>query len=394
MFQMLKIERKKWLLAMVASFSILGCSSDKANKAEQVTLPPIPPVQQQFNYQTIIDKAISDAVPGIVLLVETPDNKFLGAAGLADIETQAPMQIYHVMPSGSAGKKLTALLTVLFEQEGLLNLDDKIHNFLDAEILAQIENSDNITIRQLLNHTAGVFDYLDETTADNFYNAVLASDPQQLKLDQFALTFALNKPAYSSPGETFNYSNTGYLLIGLILDKLLAEHHSVAIRNRILEPLGMHSSFYGGIEMQFGDIVSGYFKDDIVGTFNTKPFYESIGFADAPLRSNVEDLALLLRNIVAVDSSLSEDVRARFFEPESIVKINESTEYGLGIFKEKLNNKTVYHHGGLEAGYTTANIFIDDTQTSITAFFNCGLDVQCEAESDQVIHAILDNELK
>lgn len=392
---MYMIERKKWLLAMVASFSLLtGCGSDSTNEVNQATLPTSPPVQQQFDYQTVADSAISEAIPGVILLVETPEKKFLGSAGLADIETQAPMQTSHVMPSGSAGKKLTSLLTVLLEQEGLLNLDDNINNLLDAKILAQIENSDNITIRQLLNHTSGVFDYLDETTADDFYNAVLVSDPEQLKLDQFALTFALNKPAYSTPGEAFNYSNTGYLLIGLILDKLLTEHHSVAIRNRIFEPLGMNSSFYGGIEKQRGDIISGYFKDDIIGTLNTKPFYEYIGFADAPLRSNVEDLALLLKNIVSGDSTLSEDVRARFFEAESMVKVNETTEYGLGIFKEKINNKTVYHHGGLEAGYTTANIFIEETQTSITAFFNCGLNQQCEAESDQVIHAILDNELK
>lgn len=388
-------EGKKWVLAIAASFSILtGCGSDSANEVTQVTLPPTPPVQQQFDYQAVIDNAISKTIPGVILLVENSETKFLGAAGLADVETQEPMQTYHVMPSGSAGKKLTALLTVLLEQEGLLNLDDNINNLLDPELLAQIENSDNITIRQLLNHTAGVFDYLDETTASDFYNAVLVSDPEQLKLDQFALTFALNMPAYSVPGEAFNYSNTGYLLIGLILDKLLTEHHSVAIRNRILDPFGMNSSFYGGIEKQLGNIISGYYQDDVIGTLNTKPFYEYIGFADAPLRSNVEDLALLLKNIVSGDSPLSEDVRARFLEAESIVKVNETTEYGLGIFKEKLNDKTVYHHGGLEAGYTTANIFIEETQTSITAFFNCGLDQQCETESDQIIHTILDNELK
>lgn len=392
---MYKIERKKWVLAMAASFLILtGCGGNKPKKVKQISLPPPAPVQQQFDYQAVIDNAISESIPGVILLVENSETKFIGAAGFADLETQEPMQTYHVMPSGSAGKKLTALLTVMLAQEGLLNLDDNINNLLDQKLLAQIENSDNITIRQLLNHTAGVFDYLDETIADNFYNAVLTSDPEQLKLDQFALNFALNKPAYGAPGQTFKYSNTGYLLVGLILDQLLTKHHSIALRNRILEPFGMNSSFYGGIEKQLGDIISGYFKDDVIGTLNTKPFYESIGFADAPLRSNVEDLALLLKTIVSVDSPLSEDVRTRFFEAESMVEIDSTTGYGLGIFKEKLNNKTVYHHGGIEAGYTTANIFIEETHTSITAFFNCGLDAQCEAQSDQVIHAILENELK
>ncbi|WP_199611445.1 serine hydrolase domain-containing protein [Flocculibacter collagenilyticus] len=392
-----KINGKNGLVAMLMSLSLLtGCDSGSSNTsnstAEIVKAPE--EVQQSFDYQAAIDSAISDAVPGIVLLVETPESRFLGAAGLADIETQTPMQTYHVMPTGSAGKKLTALLTVLLEQEGLLSLDAKINTFLDAEILSQIENSDQITIRQLLNNTSGVYNYLDEQTATDYYSTLLTSDLSQLKLDPFALAFALNKPAYAMPGEAFNYSNTGYLLVGLILDKLLGEHHSAAMRERIIEPLGMNSSFYGGVEKQVGDIISGYYQHDTFGTLNTKPFYESIGYADAPLRSNVEDLAALLKHIVSPDSVFSQEVQSKFFEQASLVKISEAQEYGLGIYKERINNKTVYHHGGIEAGYSTTNIFIAETQTSITAFFNCGLNVQCEVESDKVVHAILNNELK
>lgn len=382
------IKNKNWLFPALACISFLtGCGgSANTNKPAVVDVA--------FDYQAALDKAISETIPGVVLLVENNDFRFLGAAGVANIETQEPMQTYHAMPTGSSGKKLTALLAVLLEQEGLFSLDDKIATLLDEEILAQIENSDSITVRQLLNHTSGVFDYLDESSADIFYNAVLLSEPSELKLDQYALSFALNQPAYSLPGEAFHYSNTGYLLVGLIIDKLLLEHHSIAMRNRIFNPLGMNASFYGGIEKELGDIISGYYSDESVGILDTKPFYEYIGFADAPLRSNVEDLAFLLKNIVSNDSAFSHDVRARFFDENALVRVDTTTEYGLGIFKERLNGKTVYHHGGLEAGYTTANIFIEETQTSITAFFNCGLTSQCEAETDKVIQSILKNELK
>lgn len=139
-------EGKKWLIPMFACLSLLvGCGDSKTNK-EKVVLPSI--VDESFDYQAVIDNAISEAIPGIVLLVENTDSKFLGAAGLADIETQEPMQAYHIMPSGSAGKKLTALLAVLLEQEGMLSLDNKINTLLDESILNQIENSDSITIRQ------------------------------------------------------------------------------------------------------------------------------------------------------------------------------------------------------------------------------------------------------
>ena len=388
------IKQKNWLFPALACFSLLtGCGGGSNKTSVPISNEPAV-VEVAFDYQAEINNAISETIPGVVLLVEKADFKFLGAAGVADIETLDAMQTYQAMPTGSSGKKLTALLAVLLEQEGLLNLDDKINTLLGEEILAQIEHSDSITVRQLLNHTSGVFDYLDDSNASTYYNALLLSDPSELKLDQYPLAFALNKPAYSLPGEAFHYSNTGYLLVGLIIDKLLSEHHSVAIRNRILDPLGMTASFYGGIEKELGEIISGYYHDETIGTIDTKPFYENIGFADAPLSSNVEDLAHLLKSIVSNDSALPQDVQARFFDESTSVRLDATREYGLGIFKEYMNGKTVYHHGGIEPGYRTTNIFIEETQTSITAFFNCGLSEQCEAETDKVVHSILNNELE
>lgn len=391
---MSKSRYKIGLFTTLACLSlVVGCSGGSDKSSAPVVAQPIP-VETPFDYQATIDNAISETIPGIALFVEKEGLTFLGTAGVTNTDTLEPMQSYHVMPTGSAGKKLTSLLAVLLEQEGLLNLDDRINTFLDIEILEQIENSDTMTIRQLLNHTAGVFDYLDDTNDNAFYNAVLSSDPTALKLDRYALSFALNKPAYSLPGEAFNYSNTGYLLVGLIIDKVLGEHHSVAVRHRIFDQLGMNESFYGGIEKERGEIISGYFKDETVGVLDTKPFFEYIGVADAPLRANVEDLALLLKNLVAEESVFSDDVQARFFDDNSVVQVDATTEYGLGIFKENVNGKTIYHHGGVEPGYTTANIFIKDSQTSITAFFNCGLTAECEAQTDKVIQIILENELK
>jgi len=309
------------------------------------------------------------------------------------VDEQIAMETYHVMPTGSAGKKLTALLAVMLDEEGVLKLDDTIDNWLSDELLSQIEHSENITLRQLLNHTSGIYDYLDSDTASDFYDALLASDLEQLKTDAFALPFGLGHPAYSLPGDEFHYSNTGYLLVGLILDNILGEHHSTAIRNRILNPFGMNSSFYGGVEKSLGDIISGYFTDDEYGTINTKLYFENLGVADAPLRSNVEDLAFLLKSIVNSKDHVSEYIKKQMFGENHLVELNSNQSYGLGILKEIINNKVVYHHGGLEPGYTTSNIYIPETQTSITAFFNCGLDEQCEKESDILIETVLSKEL-
>lgn len=390
------------LLFSTIILSLTGCgSASKTITKVDDAITPVEPEPPAFNYQAAIDNAISDLVPGIILLVEKPGFRFLGSAGLAEIETQTPMQTYHVMPNGSAGKKITALLTVMLDEEGLLSLDDTIDNWLSDEILSQVENSETITIRQLLNHTSGVHNYLDESTSDDFYQAMIA-DPQTLKTDSYVLPFGLNQPAYSLPGEAFNYSNTGYLLVGLILDEVLGGHHSSAIRNRILIPFGMNSTIYNGVENDLSqdEMISGYVNDDEYGELNTKLIYENIGVADAPLRSNVEDMTLLLKSIVGPQALVSEYAQQQLFGESALVLYNgpflgdtNDASYGLGLFKEIINNKVVYHHNGVEPGYSTTNIYIADSQTSITAFFNCGAEDRCELEIEAIERKILLNEL-
>jgi len=393
-------ENLKSLVLSSIIFTLTACGGGD-NKNTKID-PPISPVEPiAFDYQATIDDALSDTIPGVILLVEKPGFKFLGSAGLADIETQTPMQTYHVMLNGSAGKKLTALLTVMLAEEGLLSLDDNIDSWFSEEILAQIENSEQMTIRQLLNHTSGIHDYWDEDISDSFIQAVLA-DPETLKTDSYVLPFGLNQSAYFLPGEGYRYSNTGYLLVGLILDEVLGEHHSSAMRNRILIPFGMNSSFYNGVEKSLGEIISGYTVNDVYGELNTKPYYENIGVADAPLSSNVEDLTLLLKMIVGQDGHVSEYVQEQLFGESNLVDTGESflgavdqnASYGLGLFKETINNKVVYHHNGIEVGYSTTNIYIPESQTSITAFFNCGESEQCRAENKALTQTILLNELQ
>jgi D-alanyl-D-alanine carboxypeptidase len=280
----------------------------------------------------------------------------------------------------------------MLDEEGMLSIDDTIDNWLSEAILSQIENSENITLRQLLNHTSGIRNYLDGDISDNFFQALLA-DPESIKTDSYALKFGLNLPAYFLPGEGYRYSNTGYLLVGIILDEVLGEHHSKEMRNRILIPFGMNSSFYNGVEKSLGNIISGYVVNDVYGEFDSKPFYENIGVADAPLTASVEDLALLLKMIVGPDDDISPYVKDQLFGESHLVPINESTNYGLGLFIEIVKNKVVYHHNGLEPGYSTTNIYIPDSQTSITIFFNCGLSVQCENETDSLSRSVLFNEL-
>lgn len=210
---------QKTMIASVVCIVLAACGSSSDSSGPII---PSPQPTPNVDYQSMLQAAVNSGLPGVIMAIESPEINFIGAAGVSDIDTQAPMQTYHQMPTGSSGKKATALLVAMLHEEGMLDMDNTISTWLPSSILSRIENSESMTLRQLLNHTAGVWDYLDDGSSDEWFEAII-DDPTSVKTDMFALQFALDRPANFAPGEAFNYSNTGYLLAGLILDEVLGE---------------------------------------------------------------------------------------------------------------------------------------------------------------------------
>lgn len=369
---------------LLASACMLVLSACGSNDSDTNIIPPTANV----DYQAVLDDAISSTFPGVVLAISSPELDFLGSAGLADVASQQAMTPQAIMPNGSAGKKATALLVAMLHDQGVLNIDDNIATWLPDTLLSQIAYSDQITLRQLLNHTAGVYDYLDDETSDIWRDAVF-NNPELLKTDKYALQFALNYPAYFAPGEDFHYSNTGYLLAGLILDTVLGEHHHKALRQQVLIPFGLNSTFYNGIEKDNAEIISGYYVTGDGETINTKPYYQNIGVADAPLMSTVTDMSALLKALITDNSTINEDIRKLLIGDDSLVDLGDDVYYGLGIFKDIINGQTVYHHGGQELGYQTTNLYIAESDTTVTMFVNCHGYSACDEKNDALVKYIL-----
>jgi len=356
------------------------------------------------NYQTQIDNLVSEKIPGIILLVETPNSHFLGSAGLSNTKLDLPMLPDAVMPNGSAGKKLTSLLAAMLHDEGMLDLDASITQYLPTELLSKIPNSRKMTTRQLLNHTSGIFEYND--SQDYAFFKAQFSHINELKTDIFPLSFAFNQPENFKPSENWEYSNTGYALVGLILERVLNQHPSKAARKKILDPLGLNSSYSKGVEEHKPDFISGYFYNDgdtdfpspVNEWFDTKNLMGNSAFSDAPLASSVKDIAKLLKSIVSENKIVKSSARENIIGTKNLVeawgnKFYQSSKlyYGLGIFVEKTNGVTIYHHGGTEFGYFTQNIYIPDGDISITAFANCGVNDYCEERFQELTFKILDS---
>ena len=392
---------KKSLLKLVLIVSMLITDLAVANKLLDQS------VDYRNKYQPMLDNLVSKHIPGAVLLVESKHGRFTGSAGFKDLEKKQPMTTDVVMPNGSAGKKLTALLIALLVDEGIVDLDSPISKYLDKELLGKIQYSNRMTLRHLLNHTSGIFEY-NNASEYAFFKAQYAQK-NKVTTDMFPLSFALNQPADFAPGKGYSYSNTGYALAGVILERVLKDHPSKAIRNRILEPLEMTSSYSKGVEKHQPELASGFFINDEDPFFptplnvwvDTKDIIGTTATSDAPLASDVNDMAKLLRAIVRKNNVVSENVRTQMIGEEHLIeswgpRFYRASDfyYGLGIWVEEINGRKFYHHGGTEFGYFTQNIYIPEGDVSITAFANCGVNDKCEEAFQNFTFEVLDSFLK
>jgi len=158
------------------------------------------------------------AAPGVVLLVDTPDGRYLQAAGVSSLEDGTSMQVDDRLEIGSNSKSFTIVLLMQLQEEGLLSLDDPLSKWLPDQAAA-IPNGDQMTLRQLAQHTSGVWDYGDPIIGEAANNPDKLEDgyaPEELV--QYAID---NGTPDFAPGEEgkWKYSNTGYVLLGLVIEE-------------------------------------------------------------------------------------------------------------------------------------------------------------------------------
>ena len=175
------------------------------------------------------DEMRSQQIPGLAIAVIDHGKVILAQGyGYANLEHQVPVITDTVFQSGSVGKQFTSTAVMLFVQDGKLALEDPITRYLPE---APPEWA-AIRIRHLLTHTSGIRDYGYEASYDT-RRAVTEAD---------LVRMACAQPLEFQPGERYSYSNTGYLLLGAILDRIGGRHYSEVLRDRVFKPLGMDSA--------------------------------------------------------------------------------------------------------------------------------------------------------
>ena len=190
--------------------------------------------------QDLLNQYVSDGLPGVVLFVRTPQGQWNGAAGYAKLETADPMLPTHRHHAASITKMYTATAVLLLAEDGMIDLDARIREYLPGAIWEPIPNGGEATVRQLLNHRSGIPDFSGDLAYDlDFFN-----DPKGSYSTERLLSYLHGQSPFSEPGASYFYSNANYLLLVLIMDHVTETGHADVISERILQPLDLGATYY------------------------------------------------------------------------------------------------------------------------------------------------------
>jgi len=316
------------------------------------------------DYQSVIDGYASQYdIPGVLALVAQRDSVWTGASGVSNFDTGRAMRPTDKFRVASITKTFTATTILQLVEEARLELDDSIEFYLGPDIVDSISIIDGqtygylITIRLLLNHRSGIYDFVD----DNFYD-LLYADPHRrwepMDLVHYAIRNgnALFIPDLI-PANDYHYSNTNYVLLGLIIEECTGKPFHQVLRERIYQRLGLDSTSLAEYEADPPGLVQGYDGDRNVSSFDY-----GFEWANAGIISTTEDVYTFLKEL------MSDQL---FAGPNTLEEMKNANGYGLGLQAiSTTSGLLAYGHFGESLGFVSVMMYVPSEETYIIAAMN------------------------
>ncbi|WP_332875911.1 serine hydrolase [Massilia sp. S19_KUP03_FR1] len=339
-------------ICLVLAVAIHAFSASAQTASAPVTVPALSSAQ--------IDAAIGQYYkpnePGAVVLV-AKDGKtiFRKAYGLADAAKGTPMTPDMQLRLGSITKQFTSTAILLLVDEGKIKLDDDITRFLPD----YPARGKRITVENLLNHTSGIASY---TSQPDFEARMTEDVSVAAMIDRFK-----NLPLDFDPGSAYRYSNSGYFLLGAIIEKVSGQSYADFLEQRIFKPLGMNDTAYEGKQHGKATFAAGHTKAD-KGFEPSAPLSMTQPYAAGALVSTVDDLA---RWDVAVASGklLKPATWQRAFAKTTLTD-GKVSGYAYGWGNGTVRGvPTIGHDGGIN-GFSTSAIRVPSAHVYVVVLHN------------------------
>ncbi|MEU4467464.1 serine hydrolase domain-containing protein [Streptomyces sp. NPDC024017] len=336
-------------------------------------------------------------VSGVQARVVGPDGRqSVATSGTADLTTGRPVSSRGYFRMASTSKALVATVVLQLEAEGRLSLDDTVDHWLPGVVQGNGNDGTRITIRQLLQHTSGIRDALPGYTTPKEYYQQRHDVYEPKQLVDLAMA---HEPEEFLPGEGWAYSNTGYVLLDMIIKKATGQPAHQEIEHRILGPLGLNQTRWMGTSptlprphaqayQLFGPGSRVNVTDQIPVDYENLSWVTTTRDENRFLRALLDGRLLPARQLAKMKQTVPVSAQVQELWPDG--------RYGLGLVERPLNcGGTYWSHEGGDGGYITLNGVTDDGRRSAVVSMSeaRGDTPQHILEQENAASALIDNAL-
>ncbi|MFJ3670981.1 serine hydrolase domain-containing protein [Streptomyces sp. NPDC090106] len=348
------------LLAVPAQATADEPGISRADTAGSTAALPEPDVA---GLRSVLRTAVRQGAPGALARIDDRGEVHRATAGVADRTTRRAISTLDRFRIGSVTKTFSTVVLLQLVDEKKLRLDAPVDRYLPGLL-----PDDRITVRHVLSHRSGLYDY----TNDMFARTVPGFESVRTKVFTYRqlMKLSLRHARTNRPGAAYAYSNTNFVVAGMLIKKLTGQSVATAYRTRVFEPLKLKDTFYvhPGTELP-GRHTRGYLTPDAAGgalvdaTRQTASWAQSAGAIVSSAKDLDTFLSALLRGKLTSRASL--DQMRRWW------KVNSTTAYGLGLRRRTLScGRSVYGHTGAVQGYYTYAFTSADGGRSLTSLAN------------------------
>ena len=295
-------------------------------------------------FMNILDE--NQKMMGTIAVAQDSKIVYSKSIGFADVENKIKNSLETKFRIGSISKTFTATLVMKAVEENKLNLSDRLSLFYP-----EIKNAEKITIEQLLNHRSGIYNITDLPDYLSWNQNAMTNQEMVAKIKSSGTDF--------EPGTKFSYSNSGYILLGYILEKVYKKSYAEILEQKITKPLGLKNTYYGGkINLQKMEAFSYTLETPMKKSEETDL---SIPAAAGAMISTSADLLKFIQDLfnykIISEKSLSQ-------------MITMTDNYGFGIFRVPFYNTSGFGHNGGIDGFTSALYYFPELKTGYVMLSN------------------------
>ncbi|WP_344320441.1 serine hydrolase domain-containing protein [Streptomyces macrosporus] len=300
--------------------------------------------------QQAMDAFLEAYVPGVLGQVRDERGTWTGASGVADAETERPRLRPDRFRIGSITKTFVAAVLLQLQEEGRLDLDDPVERWLPGLVRGNGHDGREVTVRQLLNHTSGIHNYTEDAElSERMFGPGFFEHRYDTFTPEELVGIAMEHEPVFAPGTDWSYSNTNYVLAGMVVEAVTGNSYADEVERRVIEPLGLRSTVLPGTRATmprphgrgYGLLAEG----EEVTWVDVTDVNPSWAWAAGEMISTVDDLNRFLRALLD-GRLLSEESMAEMLTTVPTGQ-EEIERYGLGIMKDELPCGTeVWGHNG------------------------------------------------